>query len=385
MLKKNRFAHTDLVIISDNNLGLLGGERESQLILINEIKNHLSVSVIQPGAFEDSIDGVNVYWKTKSKRMKQLIKNPFAFIAYFFKINRLIGKIKPSVIHSNSQVSFFIVTLGKRLKLIPKNCVIIHTDRGLFTKCSAFFRRLFYFSFKKTDVLVTTTTFNQKKWIEANEKKKLKLRYEVIGNTAGLIYETIDETKMPNNTYLTVGFAGRMCDWKDWPLAENICKKISSIGDVHIKMYVSCLDKHSVKLTNEMFERMLAIFDNRFEGRINVPFSEMEDFYYQIDVFVLTSKPNTESFGRTIVEAMSRKTAVLTTDAGGSVEVVSDKDTVCNTSLDFANKIIGWNNDKSSLFLAKEKNLQRVRKEYTYSANVENYLKLYRCYIKNDE
>lgn len=385
MKSKNTVNHADLVIINDNNLGFLGGERESQLIIINGIKDQIKTALIQPGEFTEKIDNVDVYWRTKSLRMKHLIKRPFAFLSYIFKIGKLIRDISPKVIHSNSQVSFFMVSLLKRFRLISRDIKLIHTDRGLYTKYNGFFRNLFHFSFKYLDVLVTTTQFNANCWKEANRKKKLTLVYETIGNTAGEIYETIDESKVSSNKYLTIGFAGRMCDWKDWPLAERICDEVNKlVPDAHFTMYVSCFDDEDKSTTQSMFSRMQVKFGSRFLGRINVPFHEMEDFYYDIDVYVLTSWPKSESFGRTIVEAMSRKTAILTTDAGGSPEVVNDPDTVCYADIDFAKKIEKWDNDRALLDWHKSKNLSRVKSEYTLEKNVANYKRLY-CEFMNTE
>lgn len=370
--------HADVVIINDNNLGFLGGERESQLIIINGASKAYHLAVIQPGEFTETIENVDFYWCTQSLRMKYLIKNPIAFVGYIFKVAALIRNIQPKVIHSNSQVSFFMVSLMKRLCLIDRGIKLIHTDRGLYTKYNRFFQWLFHFSFRYLDTLVTTTQFNADSWRNANEKKGIQLRYEVIGNTAGEIYENIDETRVADNAYLTVGFAGRMCDWKGWPLAVDICKETDHlVPDAHFKMYVSCFDDSAKKETEEMFQRMQNAYGDRFEGRINVPFAEMEQFYYDIDVFVLTSWPKTESFGRTIVEAMSRKTAVLTTDAGGSPEVVNDPDTVCTKAEGFAQRISRWNSDRKLLDDVKKKNLKRVRQEYTLERNISKYIELY--------
>jgi len=378
--------HADLVIINDNNLGFLGGERESQLIIINGVKDHFSTAVIQPGEFTETIEGVDIYWRTKSLRMKYLIKKPLSFLVYIFKVGKLIRDISPKVIHSNSQVSFFMVSLLKRFHLISHNIKLIHTDRGLYSKYNKFFRWFFQFSFRYLDTLVTTTQFNGDCWKEANQKKKISLVYKTIGNTAGEIYETIDEDRVSSNEFLTIGFAGRMCDWKGWPLAEDICQETEKLVlNAHYKMYVSCFDKEALHETEEMFARMSAQYGDRFEGRINVPFAEMEDFYYSLDVYVLTSWPKSESFGRTIVEAMSRKTAVLTTDAGGSVEVVDNPETVCEYAGDFAKVIEMWNRDRSLLDCEKERNLNRVRLEYTLQKNLGNYRVLYEEYLCRKE
>lgn len=378
--------HADLVIINDNNLGFLGGERESQLIIINGVKDQFSTAVIQPGEFTETIEGVDIYWRTNSLRMKYLIKKPFSFLSYFFKVGKLLREISPKVIHSNSQVSFFGVSFLKRFHLISRDIKLIHTDRGLYSKYNKFFRWFFQFSFRYLDVLVTTTQFNANSWKEANQNKKISLVYKTIGNTAGEVYETIDEDRVSSNEFLTIGFAGRMCDWKGWPLAENICQETEKlVPNAHYKMYVSCFDKESEAETNAMFSRMTAKYGERFCGRINVPFAEMEDFYYSLDVYVLTSWLKSESFGRTIVEAMSRKTAVLTTDAGGSVEVVGNPKTVCEDAVDFAKVIEMWNRDKSLLDCEKERNLDRVRLEYTLQKNLDNYRMLYEEYLGRKE
>lgn len=369
----------DIVIINDNNLNFLGGERESQLIIINGASKEFKVAVIQPGEFKETIPNVDFYWCTKSLRMKYLIKNPFAFVAYIFKVAHLIRVISPKLIHSNSQVSFFMVSLMKRFHLIPKSIVLVHTDRGLYTKYSRFINGVFQYSFKYLDTLVTTTDFNRRSWKEANEKKGIIIKYRVIENTAGSIYETIDKSKVANNSYLTIGFAGRMCDWKGWPLAEEICAEVDKLApDTHYIMYVSCFDKPAEDETKVMFERMKQLYENRFIGRINVPFVEMEQFYYDTDVYVLTSWPKSESFGRTIVEAMSRMNAVLTTDAGGSPEVVNDPDTVCEKAKEFAKHIYEWHEDRAMLMAIKNKNLERVRKCYSLENNVSKYVELYK-------
>lgn len=387
-MRKNRMdekkvAHADVVIINDNNLGFLGGERESQLIIINGASKKYRLAVIQPGEFTGAIDNVDFYWRTKSLRMKYLIKNPFAFGAYIVKVAALIRKIQPKVIHSNSQVSFFMVSLMKRFRMIDRKIRLIHTDRGLYTKYNRFFQWLFQFSFKYLDVLITTTQFNANSWKEANEKKNIHLNYTVIENTAGEIYETLDETRVAENDYLTVGFAGRMCDWKGWPLAEKICTETARLApDTHYKMCVSCFDDTAKKEAEDMFGRMSALHGDKFEGKINVPFPEMEQFYYDTDVYVLTSLPKSESFGRTIVEAMSRRNAVLTTDAGGSPEVVGDSSTVCEKASEFAQHISRWSDDRAELDRVKQRNLERVRSEYTLENNVMKYIQLYAQMIK---
>jgi hypothetical protein len=136
-----------ILIINDNNLSFLGGERESQLIIINGIKEQYMVSVIQPGDFNEHIDGVQFYSLTRHMKLKSLIKNPFAFIRYIFKVGNKINEIQPDIIHSQSQCSFFIVSLLRRLHIVDRKAFFLHTERGLYTKYSKLIRRMFQFSF----------------------------------------------------------------------------------------------------------------------------------------------------------------------------------------------------------------------------------------------
>lgn len=384
-MKKERVNHADIIIMNDNNLGYVGGERESQRIIIQAASQKYKVAVVQPGEYDENIPNTEFYYRTKARRMKFLIKNPIAFVAYIFKVGKLINKIQPKVIHTQSQVCFFIVSLLRRLHLISRKTMFIHTDRGLYTKYNTFFKKLFLFSFKYLDMLITTTEFNKVSWKEANEEKHIHLAYKVIGNTAGDIYESIDMTKIPENRdYLTIGFAGRYCDWKGWPLAEEICKKVNSKSPkTHFSMMVGCFDEKDEINTQKMFDRMTALYGDRFNGKINVPFEDMEEFYYDIDVYILTSWKKSESFGRTIVEAMSRMTAVLTTDAGGSVEVVNKPYTVCDKAKDFASMILKWEKSPEELKQEKEVNFKRAHDVYSLDQNISNYMMLYDESMKN--
>src|SRR5699024_4113619 len=139
-----------------------------------------------------------------------------------------------------------------------------------------------------------------------------------IENTAGVIFETYDPYLEAENIF-TIGFAGRYSAQKDWPFAvkkwEELQSKIKN--NVKVIMAIGRLDTEDETKIKEMLNKMEKLLGAKFKGYINVNINKMNKIYYETDVFLLTSHPSTESFGRTIVEAMSRKNAVLVTDAGG--------------------------------------------------------------------
>lgn len=388
MSKSINESKIDILLMSDNGLETVGGEQESTKIIINGVKDKYSLGVVQPGEIKYPISNVKYYYLTPKTRLKHLIKNPVAFLAYIWKIKKIINRENPKIIHTQAQVSFFIVALLTKMRLVSKSIQLIHTERGLYTKYSDFIRQIFLFFIKELDTLVATTNFNMKYWKAAVEKKGYAVKFKVIENTAGKLFETYNPKNNNgfNNKSLKLGFAGRYCDWKNWPLAVEISRNLNEqLGkELSVKMAVGCLDEQSKIETEKMFDELKGIFGERFEGKINIDMEAMDRFYYDIDIFVLTSNYNTESFGRTLVEAMSRGTVVLTTDAGGSVEVVDNLSNVWATAEEFTDRIIYFYQNKKLMASEKKRNLTRVREKYSLSNNINKHLNLYSYKIKID-
>ena len=370
----------DILLMGDNGLDTVGGEQESTKIIINGSKDKYSLGVIQPGEVSNPKSGVIYFDLTKHTRIKHLVKNPLEVVRYILKVKKIINDKKPKVIHTQAQVSFFIVALLKKFRLISKDNYLIHTERGLYTKYNKPFKQLFFFFMKELDVLVTTTEFNMKYWREALEEKGFSLDYKIIENTAGDLFEVYDESVgKADDGILNLGFAGRYTAWKNWPLAVEISEKLNKIlgNSLHVKMAIGCLDEKALEETKAMYNELEQTLGSRFDGKINITLKEMDKFYYDIDVFVLTSNHNTESFGRTLVEAMSRKTVVLTTDAGGSVEVVGNTNNVHETADEFVAKVMEFFKDKNEMVEEKEKNMRRVKEVYSLENNLSKHLDMY--------
>src|SRR5699024_7422457 len=117
---------------------------------------------------------------------------------------------------------------------------------------------------------------------------------------------------------------------------------------------------------------------NWFQVAINTTFDRMDQFYYDLDVYILTNLKDGESFGRTIVEAMSRNTVVMTTDSGGSVEVVNDKQLVLNTAHEFSEEILFYFENPQKMAAKKKDNRQRVKDVYSLKNNLTKHKKLYK-------
>lgn len=374
----------DIMLLTDNSIDTVGGEQESTKIILNEIKRNRKVGLIQPGKVKKHVGNIKYYEISDENRIKHLVTNPFKFLGYILNVRNAINESNPKVLHSQSQVSFFIISLLKKLHLISSEIFLIHTERGLYSKYNSFFKRIFIYFMSELSVLITTTKYNNDLWENALKNKNYSLQTYIIENTAGELFESIDKSLLDrSDESFTIGFSGRYASWKNWPLAITICEKMNElIGDsLKVKMTVGCLDEKAEFETKKMFSYLDDIFQERFEGKINVSIEEMDLFYYGLDVFILTSQKNSESFGRTLVEAMSRMTAVLTTDAGGSVEVVGDESKVITSVDDAIKKLVKLYEEPDILETEKINNLKRVHQHYSLNNNLVKHGNLYAKFI----
>jgi len=95
-------------------------------------------------------------------------------------------------------------------------------------------------------------------------------------------------------------------------LAKEIVSKLSK-EDVHISLQFRTLIRS--KSVRQRLSGKYPRLGVSYTFKENIPQEEMNELYYAADIFVLTS--NRESFGRTAIEAMSRKCAVLGRNVGG--------------------------------------------------------------------
>src|SRR5699024_3459640 len=118
----------DIILMSDTDLNTVGGEQESTKIIIEGIKDKYSLGVIYPGELKKQRESVAYYELTNKKRMKDLIKNPIKFVKYIIQTRKIIHQNNPKIIHTQAQVSFFIVSLLKKMHLISRDIFTIHTE-----------------------------------------------------------------------------------------------------------------------------------------------------------------------------------------------------------------------------------------------------------------
>ncbi|WP_018879437.1 glycosyltransferase family 4 protein [Thioalkalivibrio sp. ALE9] len=373
-----------VMLCTDNGLETVGGEQESTRIIAECLQHRFRMVVVQPGRAPDGRNRVEYRSVAPRDRLKKVFRNPFAALAFVLRLRRLIYEERPDLIHTQGQASLLAVVLLRRSGFLPGGAALVHTERGIFTKYGPVVRGLLRWALRDLNAMVCTTELNRRYWEPVVRQAASGLRMEVIGNSAGPAYEGLEPRGARRHAAggrLVVGFSGRYADWKDWPLAVEIVRRVEQRvpGVVEWRMAVGCSEASELRAVDGMFRELEEELGRRFSGEVNRSPATMVGFYEELDVFVLTTKPGCESFGRVLVEAMSAGCAVLSTDSGGPREVIGDDRFIHHDASGFAAALVHFLSDPVGLLEVAARNQARVRAYYSLENCCRRYFALYTC------
>ncbi|MBR1523722.1 MAG: glycosyltransferase family 4 protein [Lachnospiraceae bacterium] len=301
------------------------------------------------------------------------LKNLFIRIRAF---REIIEEEAPDLIHI--EMSESLITYGfirKRFRDIP----YIYTDRGLLFGYRKRSRVFMDPVLKDADMLVTTTEYNKRLWTEGSDIRPVC----TIPNTISDAYfGEYEPDKRKEHEIPVIGLAGRICIEKDWPFACDFIDALCETGLIFkVDIVLSTFEKGDEEQVDIILNRLKkAIGGERVESHLNYTQQQMAEFYYDVDIFLMTSQ--FESFGKAAVEAMSRKCAVVSTAVGGLPEVIGlpgnlyTKDNISN-GIECVKELAG---DKEKLDGQREFFYRRYLDNYTEDKYIERHVKLYNEY-----
>ncbi len=299
------------------------------------------------------------------KRFPNLLKRIKAFKEY-------IAVEKPDLIHI--EMSESLITYGF-IQGSFQGIKHIYTDRGMlfgYRKRSRFFMDPVL---KNSSCIITTTDKNRDLW--SNETPFGPVL--TIPNTISRIFEDYDEEKKKKGGRLSVGFAGRVCVEKDWGKVPVIVRALKErIPDFEVHLVLSLYEKGDREFADKLKKEIeLIIGPGRLKYSEDLSQIEMSDFYYDVDLFIMTSV--FESFGKAAVEAMSRKCCVMSTCVGGLPEVIGREDNLY--SMEDLDKLTSYaarlTADAGFLKEEQEYFFNRYHERYTLDSYVKKHLEIY--------
>ncbi|WP_400243859.1 glycosyltransferase family 4 protein [Niallia sp. JL1B1071] len=353
-----------ILFISDYSFNVPGGAQKSMEIIMQGLSSEFEFYVIMPGEKYEYKESYKIIFLEDFDNLL-INENVIKSSKILFDLMKQINIIKPNVIHTHMVSSMSGVGLLKWLKLL-KNIQLIYTERGVPSYYSKINQFVIKYAIQNFSKIITTTNINRKKYLEMYSAPKDKVT--TIPNTAGPLFDIYDSEKETSikkaygYSKKVVMFNGRYTDDKNWSLAKEIIKYLTSKFDYSFVVVLgSDKSEEDIKKCKKLIGEIESIVGKRnIISFIDLSLLELSDLYYLSDIFILTS--NRESFGRTAVEAMSRKSTVFGTDIDGLAEVINFNDYKYKNLQDFVDKFTKF----------QEKDIE-VEKERFYKRYVDNF------------
>ncbi|AYL95257.1 glycosyltransferase family 4 protein [Mucilaginibacter celer] len=300
-------------------------------------------------------------------------------VFYHLTISRLLGKIKPDVVHTNTIQGFspFIWVAIKNYK-IP----LIHTTRDYYLlchKCSLYnggnCKKLcapckITHSLKSRFITLPDHFIGISNFILDRHKPAFKQH-----QNSSLIYNGVTLPAQPNRAdhaegKICLGYIGRIADDKG---VAYLAGELASLGDYHrSRIKVLFAGKGESDFIDELKIKLEGI-EHVF---LNVV--KPQDFYPAIDILIVPALWN-EPFGRTVIESLSYSVPVCQADTGGLKELYNPA-----TSWMFTPKHGNLSNlitqiiDNEAQIAIKKQSCRKQAEKFSSTAYIDNHLKLYR-------
>lgn len=359
-----------------------GGAPKSTLILANEMCSlGFKVGLLIPESEykRDSVSQITIFTiRTKNQYIPYIYSNPFKFIISAWKLFKIMKNFKPDLIHTQMPNSAHLMGFLKRILFYKKFPLMIYTDREHIPEMRKIKQVINHILIAKThNKIVTLSNDSRRHWEKYNNKVSL------IFNTAGKIFEKYDQQNhiLYRKKYdidvneKVVIFVGRFTEIKNWPQVIEFIKEISVALDI-LFIFAISINNKSEENSYQIFRVQVAEVYSKTIFYKNVDLSILNELYYVSDIHVITSLM--ESFGRTAVEAMSRKCIVVSKAVGGLKDIIPDNRFFANSTEEYVEiikAIFQLNPDDINNY--KKLFLQTYQEKFSLKSNIDKHIELY--------
>ncbi len=359
-----------------------GGAPKSTCILANEmakIHDVYMLSPLDPEADNSSFKSIQLTSYQDSFPFPFL--QPLKYIRFICDVNKVVKDVNPDIIHTEMPRAAQAVGI---LKILGKcKTPAIYTEREFVSGLRRIYKIMYkYLVAKPFEEIICLSNKATGFWY-----KYRKDGVDVIPNPGGVDYDCyFDEEervaksriKDYNENNLNVFFVGRFIPSKRWDIVEDIIKQYNTTpATAHFYIAVA------FKETDESAQKMIHSLGKYGNVTIypNANNQQMSDLYYITDIHMITSA--IESFGRTAIEAMSRKCVVYSTDAGAISETIGYSKYILPANADdFVKVLREYENNVGMLKAEKEQMFNRYHKCYTTESNLQMHIALYKKLLK---
>lgn len=365
-----------ILFISDYSFKVPGGAQKSMEIIMDGLSDQYEFYVAMPGEKYQNKKKYNIIFMDRFDNLL-VNENIIKSINIIKELNKIIETVQPDIIHTHMVSGMSAIEVLKMLGKIK--CPLVYTERGVANKYSKINKFILKKIAKNFNKIVTTTEFSKKIYLDKYNIKEDKI--VVIPNTGGELFDNFDEEKVKkirekyNLNKDTIMFNARYTYDKNWDLAKQIMEYIKDKNYYQFIVVIgSDRSEEDISRCELLVKEIQDIVGNEnLRSFIDLELKEVSDLYYASDIFILTSR--SESFGRTAVEAMSRKNIVFGTDIDGLSEVIGYEEYKYTNLEDFRRK---FDNIKNyNIELEKEHFYKRYNSKFCTNINISMYKDVY--------
>ena len=309
--KKEKVAHIVQLVPNLNEGGVERGVVELNAHLI---KHGFKSSVITAsGKLIKQIvhDGGTVH------RINIASKNPFIFIYGLFRLKKCFKQIKPDIIHARSRIPAWQAYMVNKSLKIP----FVTTVHG-FNHISKYSEIM-----TKGDIVIAVSN---------PIRDYIQTHYNVPSGRIRIIHRGIDpdlfnpgkldhqwiesfKNQFGLNDTLIVSIVGRITELKDHPTFVRALQQLKNQRSVK-GLIVGGIPTGNNVYYNEL-KALVAALDLEEDIIFTDSQTKLPEIYHLSDMVISSSK-KPESFGRTIIEALSMNTPVIASNHGGSLDII---------------------------------------------------------------
>lgn len=363
------------VVIVARNFLIAGAENMISQLVSNLDQTKFDITLIVTtkkynNFLEDNIEKSGV--KTIYLGKKYTKKIDISKFITFFKMWKVLKKIKPEVIHTHLSAAIYAFPY-----VLFHNTKLIHTVHNLPEKDIPKITRLFLKLLIKLKKAVPVA-------ISHILAEKIAMYYNIAQETVPIVYNPVDLSKYndlnlknENDKYFWLCNVGRLTPQKNHKMlieAFSIARKKNS----NLRLLIVGDGELREELENQVVQKQLKSSIQFLGTRSDIP-----NILSNVDAFVLTSK--FEGLPLSLLEAMAAGLPVIATKVGGVPDIINhNRNGILVESNDikgFAEAILKLVNNKNLIDEIRKNNINDVKK-FDVKTMVRKYEDLYENIIK---